>query len=304
MKTHPGWATTIATAKTIVEERNSRVETIAVDDEGLLTITASPENDVRLHGTAAMARSLSREICARCGEPGDPVKLPEGGQPTSRCFNCRPIGCTILPRPWRRDRDPARETADPNAPWDDHRHYETIEERYDEDRIQALMEHHYHAEDLRGSFVEGNAGGWNHIARAMLVLMLPHQCDGQPHPWRALQMKEKFGSFRVYYTGGGKFVHGIMEMVGAISRCTCSTCGRPGKITNMGSGLGEYWLPACQRCKERHESEKKNDDGTGVVKRIIENEHRFQGKHLDVESATALAIQKIDEQLSHRTDST
>lgn len=50
----------------------------------------------------------------------------------------------------------------------------------------------------------------------------------------AIQVKEKFGGLRFYYSGGDDFVRGVVYMAESMSYDTCEVCGSPGKLTNNG----------------------------------------------------------------------
>lgn len=46
------------------------------------------------------------------------------------------------------------------------------------------------------------------------------------------QIKEKFGTLRVYYNGGDDAIHGISAMAEAMSSIICEECGNSGTIRN------------------------------------------------------------------------
>jgi hypothetical protein len=52
----------------------------------------------------------------------------------------------------------------------------------------------------------------------------------------AMQVKEKFGTLRFYYSGGDDFVSGAERMAESMSSVTCETCGSPG-ITRQGGWI-------------------------------------------------------------------
>lgn len=63
---------------------------------------------------------------------------------------------------------------------------------------------------------------------------------GRPHadvpdpvdPINLQQIKEKFGTLRVYYQGGDDTIHGIASMAEAMSEVTCERCGNVGRVRN------------------------------------------------------------------------
>jgi hypothetical protein len=52
----------------------------------------------------------------------------------------------------------------------------------------------------------------------------------------AIQVKEKFGTLRFYYSGGDDVVSGIERMAESMSAVTCETCGAPG-VTRSGGWI-------------------------------------------------------------------
>lgn len=59
------------------------------------------------------------------------------------------------------------------------------------------------------------------------------------------QVKEKFGTLRIYSRGGDAFTDGVLSMAEAMSGCTCETCGDVGYATSSG------WIKTL--CKKHHE---------------------------------------------------
>jgi hypothetical protein len=50
----------------------------------------------------------------------------------------------------------------------------------------------------------------------------------------AIQVKEKFGTLRFYYSGGDDVVNGIERMAESMSAVMCETCGAPGRSRRGG----------------------------------------------------------------------
>jgi hypothetical protein len=50
----------------------------------------------------------------------------------------------------------------------------------------------------------------------------------------AVQVKEKFGTLRFYYSGGDEFVAGLVAMAESMSGVTCERCGTPGRLHGRG----------------------------------------------------------------------
>lgn len=50
----------------------------------------------------------------------------------------------------------------------------------------------------------------------------------------AIQVKEKFGGLRFYYSGGDDYIRGVVDMAEEMSYVTCEECGAPGKQRSGG----------------------------------------------------------------------
>jgi hypothetical protein len=50
----------------------------------------------------------------------------------------------------------------------------------------------------------------------------------------AMQIKEKFGTLRFYYSGGDDYINGLCAMAESMSGVTCEVCGKPGESRNEG----------------------------------------------------------------------
>ena len=83
--------------------------------------------------------------------------------------------------------------------------------------------------------------GWANLIRAMCSSL-----SGQEGVTFS-QIKEKFGTLRVYRNGpGGDFADGVIRMAEDMSRYVCEVCGNPGKTRGKG------WLSTlCDRCEKK-----------------------------------------------------
>ena len=76
--------------------------------------------------------------------------------------------------------------------------------------------------------------GWEHLVECMLSAINSHAKqseDVHQIPILLLQIKEKFGSLRVYYQGtNDSAIEGIVKMAEQMSTRTCDVCGSPGVI--------------------------------------------------------------------------
>ena len=81
----------------------------------------------------------------------------------------------------------------------------------------------------------------------------------------AIQVKEKFGGLRFYYSGGSDFTNGVINMAEAMSYITCEFCGQKGSQRNEG-----WIITLCdQHFQERQEKKK---DKTETVKQVLSEE--------------------------------
>ena len=48
------------------------------------------------------------------------------------------------------------------------------------------------------------------------------------------QVKEKFGSLSIYYSGGDDVIDGMVQMAQSMSSVTCEQCGNPGSMRGRG----------------------------------------------------------------------
>lgn len=74
----------------------------------------------------------------------------------------------------------------------------------------------------------------------------------------ALQVKEKFGSLRIYYTGGDDYCEGLVVMAASWSWNTCEICGDGGKRL-VGHTENGWIASLCQGCAKRLKRKAKLD---------------------------------------------
>ena len=59
------------------------------------------------------------------------------------------------------------------------------------------------------------------------------------------QIKEKFGTLRLYYDGGDEYIAGVISMAESMSESVCEDCGKPGSRRDGG------WIRTlCDACEE------------------------------------------------------
>lgn len=64
----------------------------------------------------------------------------------------------------------------------------------------------------------------------------PEKLKEEPEyfPVKFDQIKEKYGTLRVYFSGGDEYVEGLVSMAEAISGKTCEVCGNKGEVNKGG----------------------------------------------------------------------
>lgn len=96
--------------------------------------------------------------------------------------------------------------------------------------------------------------GWFHILFSMCCSIDQHIRNGgwkYDDPYRFLQIKEKFGTLRVYDYGHDDFISGAISVAEDLSGLTCEVCGSPGVRC---CARGGYWLKTlCRQHAEQQE---------------------------------------------------
>lgn len=84
--------------------------------------------------------------------------------------------------------------------------------------------------------------GWFDILYSLCVVIQQHIENGHwqyDEPYRFMQIKEKYGTLRVYDSGFDDFIAGAIRVAETMSYVTCESCGAPGKLC---CATGGYWL--------------------------------------------------------------
>jgi hypothetical protein len=77
--------------------------------------------------------------------------------------------------------------------------------------------------------------GWYNIIN-QLMSQIQHHIDWKNRDSEVVQqvtldqVKEKFGTLRIYYSGGDDYIRGLVSMAQAMSGSTCEVCGNAGKF--------------------------------------------------------------------------
>ena len=85
--------------------------------------------------------------------------------------------------------------------------------------------------------------GWYHLIDE-LCDQLQHMTDNRDHPQvEFIQVKEKFGTLRVYTSGESDLQFEIIRIFEDLSGRTCESCGKPGELRN-----GGWMTTLCDDC--------------------------------------------------------
>ena len=90
--------------------------------------------------------------------------------------------------------------------------------------------------------------GWRHLIDAVF-----NKIELGKTPWDdvvVLQVKEKFGTLRIYYSGGDDYVRGFIDALESASAHSCEECGSSSGQTTAHMGR---WLTLCSRCMVQRE---------------------------------------------------
>jgi hypothetical protein len=91
--------------------------------------------------------------------------------------------------------------------------------------------------------------GWFNIIRSLCREIDAHlKHIKEPFDYEFTQIKEKFGTLRVYDNGHDDHVYGIISMAEAMSAVTCEITGRPGRLCRSGM----WYKTLCDEYAEKH----------------------------------------------------
>lgn len=88
--------------------------------------------------------------------------------------------------------------------------------------------------------------GWFNIID-MACALIAHHIEHKPEKdvFRWVQIKEKYGTLRLYLSGHDEYIAGVIDMAEALSSRVCEVCGCPGSV------IGAGWLMArCDSCAQ------------------------------------------------------
>ena len=113
-----------------------------------------------------------------------------------------------------------------------------------DDYIESIggLTHGYTGNKILNSDFFEVSQGWNQLIKDLISDLIKMGWNRE-----VIQVKEKFGTLRFYYSGGNDYIDGMVTMAETMSSVTCEECGNPG------STLGCGWLTTL--C-EKHAEEK------------------------------------------------
>lgn len=95
--------------------------------------------------------------------------------------------------------------------------------------------------------------GWDSLIRS-LSAAIDGEIERHPEltqgdiPFSIVQMKEKFGTLRIYHDGGNKPIQGMIAMTESLSSSICEVCGEIGSLKRSGEGKGGWYKTMCDDC--------------------------------------------------------
>lgn len=95
-----------------------------------------------------------------------------------------------------------------------------------------------------------HSDGWHGIIKSMCASIDAHiKHSKEPIDFKFTQIKEKFGTLRIYTEGADDFICGVIRMAENMSAVTCEVTGSPGEMCKKG-----HWYRTLSR-------EQANKDG-------------------------------------------
>ena len=135
--------------------------------------------------------------------------------------------------------------------------------------------------------------GWFSIINAACSLIATHEESAEKTDFLFTQIKEKYGTLRIYYTGGNGYIDGVVGMAEAMSAYTCELCGAPGKLGGIG------WLTTrCDKCTDNKAPDKEPEAFKEMKIKRLENINEALRNELMMQRQ-AEAITRLDKALDN-----
>ena len=100
--------------------------------------------------------------------------------------------------------------------------------------------------------------GWHVLLEEVFAAMAFHKDKNPTLGWNdveIIQVKEKYGSLRIYYSGGNNHVAGHIECLETLSAHFCEVCGMPGSLRTDRS----WYLTLCDQCSAKPQEQLRNE---------------------------------------------
>lgn len=89
--------------------------------------------------------------------------------------------------------------------------------------------------------------GWLYLIEFLCEAIDKHKVDLQ-----FTQIKEKFGTLRIYSIGGDDYTNRLIGVVEILSESICEECGSVINVTTK----GDYLLTLCKKCRDKRNNDK------------------------------------------------
>lgn len=89
-------------------------------------------------------------------------------------------------------------------------------------------------------------GGWIKILDPLFGSIRNHIKFAKIENFKITQVKEKFGTLRVYTSNSDEYINGLLDMAENMSEITCECCGKDGKTRTDG-----WFRTLCDDCNNQ-----------------------------------------------------
>lgn len=239
-------------------------------------------------GAIAAAEAIEAETCEGCRGPGRRRRKSPRGRVRTRCGQCAAPGENPIDTTWMVPVGATMTSAEAAAGgWSEPD--KIVRLRccgWEVNRVAELMNHVFEIHDSRGATIH-RRGGWNHLARALLRLVLANQ---KPNGWQLRDLKEKWGHISAICQPGTNWRYGALALFSAMSGKTCSRCGRPGTMRDHRKQAYGV-LPLCDGCETQWRRDEETPDGH--LRRMISDRAAAEGREIDVDAEVARVKGKV-----------
>ena len=239
-------------------------------------------------GAIAAAEAIEAETCGECRGPGRRRRKTPRGRIRTRCEQCAAPGEVPIETKWTA---PEAATITPaEAAAKDRMEPDSIVRPqccgWKVNRMTDLMNHRFGSLDRDGAAIHAR-GGWKHLARALLRLVLGNQ---EPNGWQLVDLKEKWGQISAICRPGTDWCYSALALFSAVSGKTCSRCGRP---ATMRDHREQHFgvRPLCDDCEMQWRRDEKTPDGH--LRRMITDQAAANGREIDVDAEVERIKRKV-----------